>query len=69
MAGAPGPTVYATREWERTAAAVGPRAATAIDADKRAGGGGLRRTTMVLAAIAVVLLTARGVRGRRGERV
>ena len=63
------PTVYVSREWDRTAAAVGARPAPAVDADERSGSGGLRRTALVLAAIALVLITARGVRGRPGERV
>ncbi len=69
MAHAPQPTVYVSREWERTAAAVGPREAAVVDADERSKSGGMRRAAMVVVAIAVVLVTVRGVRGRRGERV
>jgi hypothetical protein len=66
----PQPTVYVSREWERTAAAVSTAGdEDGFEVDEPSGGSGLRRAAMVVAAIAVVLLTVRGVRGRRGERV
>ncbi len=68
----PEPTVYVSREWDRTASAVEANggADEGFDVEKSASGGGtVRRVAMALAAIAVVLVTARGVRGRRGERV
>ncbi len=69
MAETPEPTVYVSREWERTSAAVGHRDAAAIDADKRSSRGGARQIAMAVVAIAVVFITVRGVRGRRGERI
>ncbi len=68
----PEPTVYVSREWDRTASAVKANGGDdeGFDVEKSASGGGtVRRVAMALAAIAVVLVTARGVRGRRGERV
>jgi hypothetical protein len=68
----PEPTVYVSREWDRTTSAV---EAIGLDDDgfaveKDAPGGGTgRRVVLALVAIAVVLVTVRGVRGRRGERV
>ena len=56
-AGALEPAAYASRE------------TAPVDTVERASGGGMRRVAMVAVAIAVVLVTARGVRGRRGERV
>ena len=68
-AGAPQPTVYVSREWERTAAAVGGRDTRDAVPDAPSGGSSVRRIAMVAVAIAVVLVTVRGVRGRRGERM
>ncbi len=71
-AGVPEPTVYVSREWDRTASAVEANGGDdeGYDVEKSTSGGGtVRRVAMALAAIAVVLVTARGVRGRRGERV
>lgn len=65
----PRPTVYVSREWERTAAAVRTPDAPATTPDERARGGVARRAALLLVTIAVVLVTARGVRGRRGQRV
>lgn len=67
----PEPTVYVSREWDRTASAVEANGGDdeGFDVEKSASGGTVRRVAMALAAIAVVLVTARGVRGRRGERV
>ncbi len=65
----PQPTVYVSREWERTAAAVRAPDAPATAPDERARGGAARRAALLLVTIAVVLVTARGVRGRRGRRV
>jgi hypothetical protein len=67
--GAPQPTVYVSREWERTEAAVGGRDTSDAVPDAPSGGSSVRRIAMVAVAIAVVLLTVRGVRGRRGERM
>jgi hypothetical protein len=68
----PEPTVRVSREWDRTASAVEVNGGDdeGFDVEKSASGGGtVRRVAMALAAIAIVLVTARGVRGRRGERV
>ncbi len=67
--GAPQPTVYVSREWERTEAAVSGSEMRDAVPDAPSGGGSVRKVAMAAVAIAVVLLTVRGVRGRRGERM